>query len=104
MLLLIFAANKNKIMIRYFKIIAFLEGISLLLLFFFAMPLKYVFDNPNFIRPFGMAHGLLFIGYVFLAIMMKIEANWSFKKFSIISLASIIPFGTFYIEKRYLRN
>jgi len=90
-------------MISYFKIIAFLEGISLLLLFFFAMPLKYLFNNPEYIRPFGMSHGLLFIAYIVLAIMIKIEDNWSLKKFSIISLASIIPFGTFYVEKKYLR-
>ena len=91
-------------MIRFFKIIAFLEGISLLLLFFFAMPLKYIFNNPDFIRPFGMSHGLLFIGYIILAIIMKIEDNWSHKKFGIVAVASIIPFGTFYIEKKYLRN
>jgi len=91
-------------MLRYFKIIAFLEGISLLLLFFFAMPLKYVFDNPSYIRPFGMAHGLLFIGYIIIAILMKYEDNWTGKKFGIIAVASVIPFGTFYIEKKYLRN
>ena len=91
-------------MLRYFKIIAFLEGISLLLLFFFAMPLKYIFENPAFIRPFGMAHGLLFIGYIIMAVMMKIEDNWSGKKFGIIAIASVVPFGTFYVEKKYLRN
>lgn len=91
-------------MLRFFKIIAFLEGTSLLLLFCFAMPMKYGFDNPNYIRPFGMTHGLLFIGYIILAIMMKYEENWSGKKFGIIAVASIIQFGTFYIEKKYLRN
>jgi len=89
-------------MLRFFKIIALLEGISLLLLFFFAMPLKYVFDNPQYIRPIGMTHGLLFIGYIVLAIMLKIEESWSGKKFGMVALASIIPFGTFYVEKKYL--
>lgn len=91
-------------MLRFFKIIAFLEGTSLLLLFFFAMPMKYVFENPSYIRPMGMAHGLLFIGYITMAIMLKYEENWNGKKFGIIAFASIIPFGTFYIEKKYLRN
>lgn len=91
-------------MLRFFKIIAFLEGTSLLLLFFIAMPLKYMFGNPDFIRPIGMAHGLLFIGYIIVAIMLKFEEDWNVKKFGIIALASIIPFGTFYIEKKYLRN
>lgn len=91
-------------MLRFFKIIAFLEGISLLLLFFFAMPLKYIFENPSYIRPIGMTHGLLFIGYIIMAIMLKYEQNWTGKKFRIVAVASIIPFGTFYVEKKYLRN
>jgi len=89
-------------MLRFFKIIALLEGISMLLLYFFAMPLKYIFENPNYIRPIGMSHGLLFIGYIFLAIMLKYEENWSGKKFVIVALESILPFGTFYIEKKIL--
>ena len=51
-----------------------------------------------------MSHGLLFTGYIIVAFMLKIENNWSYKKFGIVALASIIPFGTFYIEKKYLRN
>ncbi len=91
-------------MIKIFKIIAFLEGISLLLLLFFAMPMKYIYEQPIFVKTIGMAHGLLFIAYILVAIMLKIEDKWEIKKFSIICIASIIPFGTFYIEKKYLRN
>lgn len=90
-------------MLRFFKITALLEGTSLLLLLFFAMPMKYIFDEPIFVRVIGMAHGLLFIAYIIMAIMLKFEENWSFKKFGVIAIASIIPFGTFYIEKKYLR-
>ncbi len=89
---------------KFFKIIAILEGSSLLLLLFFAMPMKYFFSQPIFVKTIGMAHGLLFIGYIILAIMLKIEHNWNWKKFGIICLASILPFGTFYIDKKYLRN
>ncbi|MBL0012539.1 MAG: DUF3817 domain-containing protein [Flavobacterium sp.] len=91
-------------MIKIFKITAFLEGISLLLLLFFAMPMKYAFDLPIFVRTIGMAHGLLFIGYITIAIMLKMEEKWDVKKFTTICLASVIPFGTFYIEKKYLRS
>ena len=58
-------------MSKFFKIVATLEGISLLLLLFVAMPLKYIFDLPEFVRVIGMAHGLLFIGYIILATMLK---------------------------------
>ncbi len=89
-------------MLKLFKIVAFLEGSSLLLLLFFAMPMKYFFQEPIYVKTIGMAHGVLFVVYIILAIMSKIELNWSFNKFSFICVASIVPFGTFYVEKKYL--
>lgn len=91
-------------MSKVFKIVATLEGISLLALLFIAMPLKYFFDMPEYVRTVGMAHGLLFIGYIIIAILLKIEDNWNNKKFFEICIASVIPFGTFYIEKKYFKN
>ncbi|AWH86064.1 hypothetical protein HYN59_13500 [Flavobacterium album] len=91
-------------MIRLFKIIATLEGISALILFFVAMPLKYIWDTPEYIRPTGMAHGVLFTIYIIFATMLKFEMNWPWKKFIIICLASIPPFGTFIMEWKYLRT
>lgn len=88
-------------MLRTFKIIAPLEGFSLLALLFIAMPLKYIFDMPQMVKIVGMAHGILFIGYIVLAGMLKIEDGWSWKKFGIVCLASVVPFGTFYIERKY---
>lgn len=90
-------------MIKLFKIVALLEGISLLALFLFAMPMKYVFGDKSFIFPVGMAHGLLFIAYIIMAVMLKFEENWSWKKFGIICLASLLPAGTFYVDWKYLR-
>ncbi len=91
-------------MIKFFKILALIEGISALLLFFFAMPMKYIFEMPVFVKYIGMAHGILFTAYIIVATMLKFEENWNLKKYIEICLASIPPFGTFYIEKKYLRN
>ena len=91
------------IMVKFFKFIALLEGSSLLLLLLFAMPMKYMFDQPIYVKVIGMAHGLLFITYIILAVMLKFEDKWSWKKFTIIALASVIPFGTFYIERKYFK-
>lgn len=89
-------------MIKTFKIIALLEGVSLLLLLFIAMPLKYIWEMPKMVQVVGMAHGILFLAYVALAIMVYNELKWSLKTLAIVMIASIIPFGTFYIEKKYL--
>lgn len=91
-------------MLKLFKIVAVLEGISYLVLFGNMLIIKpQNFDlYKTLLFPIGMAHGVLFIGYIILSIMLKIEENWDWKKFFIIAIASVIPFGTFYVEKKYL--
>lgn len=91
-------------MIKFFKITALLEGISLLALLFFAMPMKYIANDPLYVKHIGMAHGLLFIAYIVLASVLKYEQKWDMKKYFIICIASVIPFGTFYVEKKYLSS
>jgi integral membrane protein len=90
-------------MLKFFKLIALLEGTSLLLLLGFAMPMKYFFQEPIFVKIIGMAHGLLFVAYLILAVMQKIASNWSLKTLAIVSIASVLPFGTFYVDKKYLK-
>tara|TARA_B110001450_G_scaffold37466_1_gene33320 strand:- start:4944 stop:5222 length:279 start_codon:yes stop_codon:yes gene_type:complete len=91
-------------MIRLFRSISLLEGVSLLILLFVAMPLKYIWGNPEYVRVVGMAHGLLFIAYIIFAIMTKFKLNWKIKTLLIVFIASIIPFGTFYVDKKYLSS
>lgn len=91
-------------MLDFFKKIALLEGISLLALLFFAMPMKYMFDQEIYVKIIGMAHGVLFIVYIILAVILKFLLNWSYKQLTIVGLASIIPFGTFYVERKYLSH
>ncbi|HLA56128.1 MAG TPA: DUF3817 domain-containing protein [Flavobacterium sp.] len=93
-------------MLRIFKIVALLEGVSYLVLFGNMLLIKH--NNPELYHtllfPIGMAHGLLFISYIILAFMLRAEENWDNKKFVLICLASIVPFGTFFMERKYLRN
>jgi integral membrane protein len=86
-----------------FRIVSFLEGVSYLLLMSLGLYYKYALNDPSFVKMFGMPHGILFMLYIVLAIMLKKEMNWSNKTLGIILLASILPFGTFYIDKKYLR-
>lgn len=86
-----------------FRIVSFLEGISYLLLLFVATPIKYLQGNPEYVKILGMPHGILFMLYIVLAIVIKKEMNWNNKSLGIILLCAIIPFGTFYVDKKYLR-
>ena len=86
-----------------FRIISFLEGVSYLLLLFIATPIKYLQGNEAYVKMLGMPHGILFMLYIVLAIVLRKEMKWDSKSFTIILLCAIIPFGTFYIDKKYLR-
>jgi integral membrane protein len=89
---------------KTFRIVAFLEGGSYLLLLFIAVPLKYWGGDESFVKLLGMPHGLLFISYLILAFLIKENEKWESKDLGIIMLASILPFGTFYIDWKYLKN
>lgn len=86
-----------------FRIIAFLEGLSYLSLAI-TMYYKYALDIglPN--KIVGMFHGLLFILYVVMAFYLFKKLNWSKTKLALILLASIIPFGTFYMDHKYFKD
>tara|TARA_R110002049_G_scaffold104351_3_gene250810 strand:+ start:4855 stop:5151 length:297 start_codon:yes stop_codon:yes gene_type:complete len=90
--------------ITIFRIVAFLEGVSYILLLFIATPIKYLAGNPEYVKLLGMPHGLLFMGYIILAFMLKKDMNWTNKTFGFVLLASITPFGTFYIDRKYLKT
>ena len=90
-------------MIKLFRLTALLEGISYILLLFVAMPVKYLLDDPTYVKLLGMPHGVLFVAYVAFSILGKYKLKWGYKEFFIISGASLVPFGTFYVDKKYLR-
>tara|TARA_Y100000766_G_C18827310_1_gene566193 strand:- start:345 stop:632 length:288 start_codon:yes stop_codon:yes gene_type:complete len=89
-------------MIKIYRLIAFLEGVSYILLILIAVPIKYLLNETLFVKILGMPHGILFIIYILFSIIAKIKYNWNFRKFLVISIASLVPFGTFYIDKKYL--
>lgn len=88
---------------KLFRWIAFGEGLSFLLLLFVGVPMKYMMDNPAMVKAMGMPHGILFMAYIFIAIYVREQKEWKGKDFALILAASLIPFGTFYVDKKYLR-
>ncbi len=90
-------------MINIFKIVSFLEGVSYILLLFIASPIKHFYGDPSYVRLLGMPHGVLFVAYIALSILLKTELKWNNKTFGIVCLLSLIPFGTFFVGK-YLKK
>lgn len=87
-----------------FRIVALLEGLSYILLLFIATPIKYIANDPQYVKLLGMPHGLLFIAYIIIAVLISKDMKWSNKTLWIVLIAAVIPFGTFYIDKKYLKQ
>ncbi|EMA6343351.1 DUF3817 domain-containing protein [Bacillus cytotoxicus] len=85
------------------RAIGFVEGISFLLLLFVAMPLKYFAGFAAAVKITGMAHGVLFILFIFAVIQVTIANRKSILWVLGALLASIIPFGTFVLDAK-LKN
>tara|TARA_B100000780_G_C20901525_1_gene358837 strand:- start:72 stop:353 length:282 start_codon:yes stop_codon:yes gene_type:complete len=87
-----------------FRWIAFLEGISYILLLFVAVPIKYILGIEIYVKILGLPHGLLFSTYIIFVFYYNLKKFWGISAFLLMILASILPFGTFYIDQKYLKN
>jgi integral membrane protein len=87
------------------RLVALLEGLSLLVLGLIAVPLKYVYHDPSLVKTMGPVHGLLFLFFIVNTVSVGIEYHWKFRETTWkVLLACIIPFGTFYVDYTILRK
>lgn len=86
-----------------FRIVAFLEGCSFILIgLTMILKYQYAMPKPNYVV--GMVHGLLFIVYVVMVLVVGRMYRWSLWKMFLAFLASLVPFGTFYADKKLFRE
>jgi len=99
-----FMINLFKTQLGRLRVLAFVEGVSFLVLLGVGMPLKYAFGMPMPNKIIGIVHGILFVLYVLLVIMCAVEYGWNWRKTGLALLASIIPFGTFWADVKLFRE
>lgn len=90
---------ENSNITKWFLLIGKIEGYSYLALLLIAMPLKYVFHMPQYIRPVGSLHGALFVAFMILLALMFFKVKLSFKNSVLAFLLSLVPFGTFFLKR-----
>ena len=86
------------------RAIAFIEGVSYLVLLCVAMPLKYFAGLPSAVKTVGWIHGVLFVLYLLAVAEVTIRHRWPFARVLGALAASLIPFGTFVLDKRLRRE
>lgn len=89
-----------------FRKVAFVEGVSYVAILLNILVVKNI--NPSLgqslVYPIGMAHGVLFIAYVILAILVMSKYRRGFVWLVIAGIMSVIPLGTFFMEKRWKKE
>lgn len=86
-----------------FRVIAFVEGVSFLVLLLIAMPIKYAGDNPAPVKYVGWAHGVLFVLYAVAGFAALFARKWRVSAGVWGFVASIVPAGTFVYDAKFLR-
>jgi integral membrane protein len=89
--------------IRALRHLAIIEGVSTLLLFGIAMPLKYAANMPLAVRIAGSIHGALFIALVLMLLIAIRKVPISFAMAAAGIVAAIVPGGPFFYERRIAR-
>lgn len=90
--------------IRNLRWIGIAEGMSFLILLLIAMPIKYMLGIPEVVKYVGWAHGILFIAYI-IAVFAAIRAmQWNWFWVLVALAASLIPIGTFLLDKQLKRR
>jgi len=90
-------------MLKSFRLLSLVEGLSLLVLLFVAMPAKYQFGH-DFVWPVGMTHGVLWLAYVLASLVVSHLRKWSVGAWLLALLSSVVPFGFVLLDRRLKRE
>ncbi len=85
---------KNKL-----KLISTIEGISLIILIFVAMPLKYIWGYKIATIIMGSIHGVLWLSFLYVLFNAKEKLHIDNKTVFILIIYSVVPFGFIPMKK-----
>ena len=82
---------------RWVTLVGYLEGLSFLVLMFYAMPLKYIAGEPEMVTLLGSLHGGLFVAFIGL-LLLGVGKHWNRTALLHGFIAAIVPAGPFLFE------
>lgn len=85
--------------LRQFRVVAYAEGISYLLLLGVAMPLKYLADLPLAVRVMGSLHGALFVAFVVALGRAAWARSWPLTRSAWMFASSLVPLGMLVLDR-----
>ena len=89
--------------LKTFRIVALLEATSFLVLLI-CTAVKYAADQPAGVQIMGPVHGALFLAYVFLALVVRLQTKWTFWQTIAILVAAVLPTGGYFVDAWLTKN
>lgn len=87
----------------FYRVMAWVTGILLIVLVLVAMPLKYIWGNGTLVFYTGVPHGWLYMILLIAAYNLGRRVGWSLTWFVLIMLAGTVPFLSF-VAEHYARK
>lgn len=87
-------------MLSFFRKLSVVEGLSLIVLLFIAMPAKYHFGYVDNIWQVGMTHGILWMIYFIASLIVSHQNKWSVMFWLVVLFSSVIPFACFFLDRK----
>ncbi len=82
-----------------FRMVALAEALTYLALLT-AVVVKRGFDGPDAVSVLGPIHGIIFLGYFVLTLLVREEQGWTGWQTVAVLVASALPFGGFVVNSR----
>lgn len=87
-------------MLKIFRFVSIIEGLSLIALMCIALPAKYFLGYASFVWDVGMIHGILWVVYFFMSLIVSHREKWPVFFWAVALVASVIPFACFFLERK----
>lgn len=86
--------------LRALRLVSALEGLSLVVLLFVAMPLKYGLGLAGAVRVAGGVHGVLFLAFCASLFRVVLEERWPLRRWATALGWALVPFGALVLDRR----
>ncbi len=80
------------------RVSSLLDAVSFLVLAGYAMPMKYVWENPTPVSIVGPIHGVFFIALCIFLALALLRSKLSFQDCVKVGLAALIPLLPFFLD------
>ncbi|HEX3622976.1 MAG TPA: DUF3817 domain-containing protein [Acidimicrobiales bacterium] len=85
-----------------FRVVALVEAVTYLLLL--VLTIVKTASGPNLVPVMGPIHGVAFLVYFVLALLVREEQGWSGWQTVLVIVASALPFGAFVVNSRMVSD